>query len=216
MLDVSRPGFSSCHDLTCPKVQYRFPEALAAFPSKTFYDGKLKTGKPYSLKDDDRLSASSFPWPRDERGRIVPNVFVQCSAEEDYGRSSKSNTGQVDLVERIVKLLAPVAVSEENTLEIVALSPYSRQVKAMRDRLSQITASTIDGFQGREADVVVYSTVRSNAEGDIGFLDDRRRLNVAWTRPKMGRIIVGDRATLERNDELWKAAIHDCVEVKVD
>ncbi|KAH9924542.1 AAA domain-containing protein, partial [Fomitopsis serialis] len=66
--------------------------------------------------------------------------------------------------------------------------------------------STLGGFQGREADVCILSTVRANMEGDIVFVEDARRLNVAWTRPKLGLIVVGSRTTLEGNSPLWKRA----------
>ena len=78
-----------------------------------------------------------------------------------------------------------------------------------------VVVSTIDGFQGREGDVVVFSTVRCNADGDIGFVEDERRLNVAWTRPKLGLIIVGDRRTLEATSALWKRALAACTEVVI-
>lgn len=74
-------------------------------------------------------------------------------------------------------------------------------------------AHTIDGFQGREADVILFTTVRSNAERDIGFLDDPRRVNVAWTRAKCARIVIGDREMLRDASELWRAAIADATEV---
>ncbi len=78
-----------------------------------------------------------------------------------------------------------------------------------------VVVSTIDGFQGREGDIVVFSTVRCNTEGDIGFVEDERRLNVAWTRPKLGLIVIGDRRTLETTSALWKRALAACREVVI-
>jgi len=78
-----------------------------------------------------------------------------------------------------------------------------------------IPVSTVDSFQGRECDIVVFSTVRSNAVQDLGFLDDERRLNVAVTRARFGRIIVGDKATLG-NNALWKRVLEDAQEVVIE
>ena len=103
-------------------------------------------------------------------------------------------------------------------MSVAALTPYSRQVLLLRQTLSpalDVAVSTIDGFQGREGDVVVFSTVRCNAEGDIGFVEDERRLNVAWTRPRLGIIIVGDRRTLETTSALWRRALAACAEVVI-
>ena len=86
--------------------------------------------------------------------------------------------------------------------------PYAAQVRAIRDilpeTLSSIEVKTVDGYQGREKEVIVFSCVRSNSEGRIGFLSDPRRLNVALTRAKRGLIVIGDPSTL-REDENWSA-----------
>ena len=71
-------------------------------------------------------------------------------------------------------------------------------------QLSSIEVKTVDGYQGREKEVIVFSCVRSNSEGRIGFLSDPRRLNVALTRAKRGLIVIGDPSTL-REDENWSA-----------
>lgn len=138
------------------------------------------------------------------------------------GGRSKSNTGQVEIVLRILKLLTRTASdteTEENAipLTITILSPYSRQVTELRHRLpssGSVKAFTVDSFQGREADIIVFTSVRCNAEGDIGFVDDARRLNVMWTRARLGLIIVGDRRTMSTNP-LWKRAIDSCREVNI-
>lgn len=171
------------------------------------------------------LGLSSFPWPSDNAGLKVPLTFIPCSAEEDVGRASKSNKAQADLVQYIVGLLRtahPDSTSSAEdgeklrNLSIAVLSPYSAQVKLLKHNLPDyITVSTIDGFQGREADIVIFTTVRSNMEGDIGFLEDARRLNVAWTRAKKGLLIIGSRSTLEMNSPLWKRALATCKEVPV-
>ena len=102
-------------------------------------------------------------------------------------------------------------------ISVALLTPYSRQVKLLTQEVGNhdhTVVSTIDGFQGRESDVVIFSTVRSNMSGDIGFVEDSRRLNVAWTRPKLALIVVGDPRTLPTNP-LWERAIRACKEVIV-
>ncbi|EMD32883.1 hypothetical protein CERSUDRAFT_57809, partial [Gelatoporia subvermispora B] len=168
------------------------------------------------------LGPSSFPWPSVEN-RLCPVVFVPCLSEEDYGRSSKSNEGQVQLAWHILKLLRTAREGADGStlpsVSVAILTPYSRQVQLLKQTIPatlDAVVSTIDGFQGREADIVVFTTVRSNAEGDIGFLEDARRLNVAWTRPRLGLIVVGNQGTLQTKP-LWQRAISACriVEISV-
>jgi superfamily I DNA and/or RNA helicase len=183
------------------------------------------------------LRESAFPWPLRE-GVVSPVVFVDCAAEEEMGGASKSNKGQVELVAHIVKLLRTRTdyFQEESAqpqdddvkpealkLSITALSPYSKQVSLLRSALpSSVPAGTIDGFQGRESDIIVFTTVRSNPHGEIGFVEDERRLNVAWTRAKRALIIVGNKATMTSTaagsvsaSSMWKRAIEACTPVQV-
>ncbi|KAI0333202.1 RdRP-domain-containing protein [Cubamyces sp. BRFM 1775] len=208
---------------TMLEVQYRFSEDVAYFPSQEFYEGKLQTGTSRAAEIAETLGVSSFPWPAVD-GRIRPVAFVSCTSEEDHGRQSKSNAGQVALVKHIATLMRkPQEASEERTIRlrsasIVVLTPYSRQVQLLKQTLPasmNVEVSTIDGFQGREADIVIFSTVRCNMEGDIGFVEDERRLNVAWTRPTLGLVIVGDRRTLGTTSTLWQRALASCNEVVI-
>ncbi|KAI1787141.1 putative restrictase [Ganoderma leucocontextum] len=185
---------------TMLEVQYRFSAAVAHFPSQEFYEGHLQTGTPREAEIAATLGISSFPWPRDpENSHISPVVFVPCTSEEDYGRSSKSNAGQVALVKHIVSLLrTPIGPHGDNAhrarlqaLTIAVLTPYSRQVQLLRQ--------TIPGGMDVVGDIVVFSTVRYE-----------RRLNVAWTRPKLRLVIVGDRRTLGATSPLWKRALAAC------
>jgi superfamily I DNA and/or RNA helicase len=158
------------------------------------------------------LNSTTFPWPR-IADAIVPTIFVQCSSEEDMGGRSKSNAGQAELVAHIVPMLTKGPNGENTSLEVTVLSPYTKQVQALK--AMSLTCSTIDSFQGRESDIIIFSAVRCNTAGDVGFLDDERRLNVMWTRPKLALIIVGDRKTME-TCPLWKRAIESCAEVKIE
>lgn len=212
-------------------VQYRFAEELARFPSTRFYDGKLGTGTDTSTLQA-KLRTTDFPWPRSSVGdKVIPNVFVPCTAPEDMGGQSKQNEGQAKLVAHIINklLLTPRFTEYKPPLTIAVLTPYTKQVLCLRRFVSSSGASvhTVDGFQGREADFIVYSSVRCNTTQDIGFITDERRLNVAWTRARVGRIVVGDIDTLKHGratadtdggameNSLWKDAIEDCRMVEI-
>ncbi|KAG5653863.1 hypothetical protein H0H81_009942 [Sphagnurus paluster] len=204
-------------------IQYRSPAELMLFPSKEFYDGKLRTGlKATTATILSALAAASFPWPR-RNGVVVPTVFIQCSTEEDLGGMSKSNIGQVELVEHILPMLTsakqnsgPGHVAALASLSITVLTPYKKQIQALKHKLpASVPCSTVDAFQGRESDIIIFSTVRCNVEGDIGFLEDARRLNVMWTRARLALIIIGDRPTMNTNP-LWKRALESCTHVEIN
>ncbi|PPQ66641.1 hypothetical protein CVT24_006933 [Panaeolus cyanescens] len=200
-------------------VQYRSPQQLNEFPSQEFYEGKLQTSDRNAMVAN-FLSESAFPWPLSTDGNIIPAVFVQCSSEEDGGRSKK-NEGQAELIQKLCPLITRLkdgAVEDEriSNLKTTVLSPYTKQIQELRKRLpGSITCSTVDSFQGRESDIVIFSTVRCNSNAEVGFLEDPRRLNVMWTRARLALIIVGDRTTLSAN-QLWKRALDACIEVVLD
>ncbi|KAI0063600.1 RdRP-domain-containing protein [Artomyces pyxidatus] len=214
----TRQGAVTSLARTMLDVQYRFPEALARFPSAEFYDGRLQTGVSNATELLRGLLRSQFPWPQ-HAGNVLPAVFVPCRSEEDQGGMSKSNEGQARLVKHIVQLLSTDRASDrtlDNPPLITVLSPYTKQRKLLHDTLPSTTPSfTIDSFQGRESDIIIYSTVRSNASDDIGFLEDARRLNVVWTRAKLALIVVGNRKTMTSGGGLWSRAIGSCSEVAI-
>ncbi|KAH9477349.1 Regulator of nonsense transcripts 1-like protein [Psilocybe cubensis] len=198
-------------------VQYRSPRILNIFPSNEFYEGQLKTHES-NAEVSTFMSLSQFPWPT-ENGTIIPTVFIQCSEQEDEdGGRSKSNKGQIEVISRVHPLITsqrPDTPIEPKLaeLKIAVLSPYTKQIDALKRKLpSSIRCSTIDSFQGRESDIVIFSTVRCNVSGEVGFLDDPRRLNVMWTRARLALIIVGDRGTMSTNQQ-WKRALDACTEV---
>ena len=94
----------------------------------------------------------------------------------------------------------------EERIDVGVISPYRAQVQYLRQLVkkepffkpyrSLITVNTVDGFQGQERDIILISLVRNNSQGDIGFLRDLRRMNVAITRARMKLIILGDKTTL--------------------
>lgn len=171
-------------------LQYRMHPQICEFPSLEFYGGKLKA---HVSCERNSLPEHTFPWPKisSSTGDLARCVFVPCSGEEDVGHQSKGNPTQAQLCKEVYRLVASASAS------IVILTPYTRQVKMLKDCLpSSATVSSIDGFQGQEADVIIYVTVRCNPHGDIGFLNDLRRLNVVLTRARTGLIVIGSLRTL--------------------
>ncbi|KAJ1961114.1 hypothetical protein IWQ62_003979 [Dispira parvispora] len=115
---------------------------------------------------------------------------------------SKFNQGEAELVEKHLELLV-----EEGGLtpsQIAVISPYNAQVRLLtsqlKSRYPELEIGSVDGFQGREKEAIILSLVRSNAKGEVGFLADYRRLNVAITRPKRQLCIIGDSETLAKHD----------------
>ena len=105
------------------------------------------------------------------------------------------NPREADLVATKVTSLIAAGVRSE---QIGVITPYAAQARLLREKLPQreLEIDTVDGFQGREKEAIVISLVRSNERGEIGFLSDLRRMNVAMTRARRKLLIVGDSATL--------------------
>ena len=203
-------------------TQYRMHRDICAFSSHEFYDGRLKTAVPDHTRP---LKRSHFPWPSNAR-----KVFIPCSSTEDIGHQSKSNRDQAEVCRRACDLLTqsiePKASSQPEPAylpsEIAVLTPYTRQKELLKSMLPSYDISSIDGYQGREADIVVFVTVRCNVHYELGFLSDMRRLNVAMTRARIAVIIIGDKATLTspagdecqmENKKCWSRLLNGCTEV---
>ncbi len=127
-----------------------------------------------------------------------PVQFIDTAGaghDEDVVNDSRRNSQEAALVARKVRALLEAGVLPE---QIAVIAPYAAQVKWLREALTipGLEIDSVDGFQGREKEAVVFSMVRSNPEGDIGFLADVRRTNVALTRARRKLIVVGDSATL--------------------
>lgn len=196
-------------------TQYRMHRDICSFSSTEFYDSKLQT----AVDDNDRpLPPSKFPWPSAEPKSSGRKVFIPCLESEDLGRKSKSNKVQAILCREVCKLLTTHVQTGEalKGFSIAVLSPYVRQAELLRSMLPGIEVSSVDSFQGKEADIIVYPTVRCNTRRESGFLKDMRRLNVAITRAKTGMVLIGHKETLFGNDEdkesgdVWRRLIGSC------
>jgi predicted DNA helicase len=186
-------------------VQHRMHEDLMTFPSARFYDGLLTAHESVAHStlglDDD--GGASLP------SRVLDLVDTAGAGFDEVASDggSFSNDGEARIVKAIVDDLVTRGVAPA---DIGVITPYAAQAALLgRGALSSLVdmgleVDSVDGFQGREKRVIVFSAVRSNSDGVVGFLADARRLNVAITRAKHKLVIVGDSATLSA-DEDWRA-----------
>ena len=177
------------------KIQYRMHPCISEFPKNFFYLDQLSNG----ITSDDRPIIKDF-WPND-----TPNVFFHNQYNEaSTGTKSVSNVNEGFEVLHAIKEMNKRGVEYD---KIVILTPYEAQkttiVEIIKESKIKIKVMNIDEFQGNEEDYVIFSTVRSNIDQKIGFLQDFRRLNVAITRARYGLVIFGDCETLGEW-ELWK------------
>ena len=185
------------------KVQYRMNDAIMHFSSGWFYGGMLQSApevKYRSILDFD----TPIEWVNTE-GMDCNEEFVG----ENYGRINKPEAElSVNQLKNYITKIGRERFLEER-IDVGLISPYKAQVQYLRQLLKKdaffkpyrplITVNTVDGFQGQERDVILISLVRANEEGQIGFLNDLRRMNVAITRARMKLIILGDASTLTRH-----------------
>ena len=195
--------------VTLLRMQYRMNEEIMRFSSDWFYGNQVESApevKFRSILDLDVpmewVEASPDPSEGGEKGR---EEFVG----ESFGRINRAEAELTLLtLQQYFERIGKTRVLNER-LDVGIISPYRAQVQYLRQLLkkreyfkpfrSLITVNTVDGFQGQERDIIVISLVRSNDEGQIGFLRDLRRMNVAITRARMKLIILGDVATMTRH-----------------
>ncbi|KAA1260878.1 RecBCD enzyme subunit RecD [Rubripirellula obstinata] len=180
------------------KVQYRMNQSIMKFSSDHFYDGDL-------IADASVKSHRLCELPGVDENQFTTDclMFVDTAGAEfdeqlERDGNSKLNPKEANLVIQFVRELMESGVEPD---QIAIIAPYAAQVRLLRNRLDvrEIEVDTVDGFQGREKEVVIITMVRSNEIGEIGFLADERRTNVALTRAKRKLIVIGDSATLGRH-----------------
>ncbi len=189
-------------------TQYRMHPAIREWPSERFYDGKLEDG----VSANDRTAPVGFMWPNWD----APVAFIPVDGTESSSPdgASKQNMDEAALAIRVVDMLLSGGDISPNQIGVV--TPYSGQVRLLNDlfesaggreeheRYHGLEIKTVDGYQGRDKEVIVLSSVRAKEKGEMGFLTDRRRLNVAITRARRGLILWGHQRTL-RNDSNWES-----------
>ena len=189
--------------VTLLEVQYRMCDAIMRFSSDYFYGGRVQTApqiRHRSILDYD----IPITWI-DTADMDFREEFVG----ESFGRINKSEAELTLLtLERYYSRIGKQRILDEH-IDAGIISPYRAQVQYLRRQIRKkeffkpyrhlISVNTVDGFQGQERDIILISLVRANDEGQIGFLRDLRRMNVAITRARMKLIILGDSTTMTRH-----------------
>jgi len=189
---MDRPGKEVARRLG---VQYRMNEQIMKFPSKEFYEDSLLADarvQDHLLQDLPGMTVNEFTATALD---FIDTAGASYDEKVEEQGDSRYNLQESDLVVRKVQSLLACGLAPG---EIAVISPYSAQVRVLRERLQQpeIEIDSVDGFQGREKEAIIVSLVRSNHEGEIGFLQDVRRMNVALTRARRKLIVIGDSATI--------------------
>lgn len=176
-ISILERAISHINNIHLLNVQYRMRAAIAGFSSQHFYNNLLQTALHLQNKG-------------------VHLIFIDTAGSgyhETHGPDGVSlqNEGEINIVQQLLQK------EKFNLPETGFISPYAGQVEAAKELLpAGIRISTIDSFQGQEKETIILSLVRSNEDGDIGFLKDYRRMNVAITRAKEQLIVIGDSATI--------------------
>ncbi len=180
-------------------TQYRMHHQIMQFSSGEFYNSELiaaESVREHLLMDLPNVSASSLT---ETAIRFIDTAGSSCEEAAEEQGSSLHNQGEAEFVVRQVEQLIATGLS---AADIAVITPYSAQARCLRDLIENpaVEVDTIDGFQGREKEAVVISLVRSNPRGEVGFLADTRRLNVALTRARRHLIVIGDSSTLANHE----------------
>lgn len=189
--------------VTLLTTQYRMNEDIMRFSSEWFYHGKVESAPDVRLR-----SVLDYDIPM----LWIDTADMSCREEfvgESYGRINKT---EARLTLAALQLYFDKVGRERilsERIDVGIISPYRAQVQFLRHLIKAdpwfkpyrhlITVNTVDGFQGQERDIILISLVRANDEGQIGFLRDLRRMNVAITRARMKLIILGDAPTMTRH-----------------
>jgi superfamily I DNA and/or RNA helicase len=188
------------------QVQYRMPEAIMGFSNDWFYEGKLiadESTKSHFFSPEE----SSLEWIDTAGSGYSDQLEAESLSTFNPEEARFACTYLNDLIKRI-----GIGQFRQNNWNIGLIAPYGAQVRLLRKLIFEtydfpnlkafadmITIDTVDGFQGQERDLMLISLVRSNEKGEIGFLSDTRRMNVALTRAKRKLVIIGDSGTLAQN-----------------
>ncbi|GAA6221417.1 DNA-binding protein SMUBP-2 [Lates japonicus] len=190
-------------------VQYRMNSAIMEWASKEMYQGRLtahSSVEGHLLKDLPGVTCveeTSTPL------LLIDTAGCGLSEMEVADEQSKGNQGEVDIVELHIKALTEAGVKAK---DIAVIAPYNLQVDLLRQKLSmrhpELEIKSVDGFQGREKEAVVLSLVRSNRKGEVGFLAEDRRINVAVTRARRHIAVVCDTQTVKNHTFLKSLIDH--------
>ncbi|HET6422511.1 MAG TPA: AAA domain-containing protein, partial [Planctomycetaceae bacterium] len=180
-------------------TQYRMHEQIMRFSSDTFYESSLiaaEAARQHRLTDLPQVTPSSLT---QAVLKFYDTAGSSCDEQTEVEGSSRENPGEAAFVAQHVAALVTAGVA---TTEIAVITPYAAQARRLRQLIPDTTVEvdTVDGFQGREKEAVVISLVRSNPQGELGFLADTRRMNVALTRARRSLTVFGDSSTLANHE----------------
>ncbi|KAJ6542591.1 P-loop containing nucleoside triphosphate hydrolase protein [Mycena capillaripes] len=218
-------------------TQYRMHPGISLFPSGEFYNFSLQDG---TVDEGGNVSPRLTPptsvhLKEDKSGKRPAVIFLDHTGGESLKDKSRVNQNEAAIVAGVVEDLLlnnPTLMGKD----IGIIAPYVAQISLLTRlfntnakyrarfeqvlgehralQLAHIEIKTVDGFEGREKEIIVFSTVRNNAGGYIGFLADRRRLNVGLTRAKRGLFVVGSISTLGKGMRVEPKAKAKAAEVK--
>ena len=211
--------------VTLLQMQYRMNEEIMRFSSDWFYGNRVESAPEVKFRSILDLDIP-MEWIDTSEMRNVDDKSIEETTEnslslpdssffreqfvgESFGRINKAEAELTLLtLEQYFERIGKTRILNER-LDVGIISPYRAQVQYLRHRIKKheyfkpfrqlISVNTVDGFQGQERDIILISLVRSNDEGQIGFLRDLRRMNVAITRARMKLIILGDSQTMTRH-----------------
>ena len=194
--------------VTLLKMQYRMNEEIMRFSSDWFYGNQVESAPEVKYRS---ILDLDIPMTWIDTSHLSPltSIFREEFVGESFGRINKAEAELTLMVlEQYFQKIGKQRILDER-LDVGVISPYRAQVQYLRRLLkkreffkpyrSLISVNTVDGFQGQERDIILISLVRANDEGQIGFLRDLRRMNVAITRARMKLIILGDASTMTRH-----------------
>jgi predicted DNA helicase len=203
-------------------IQYRMHNAIMHFSNKVFYNNELSAD--VSVKETSILSDENVPLLY----KAIQFIDTAgCGFEELQNQETLSlyNPPEANLIWKHLQIMINECQQHSINLESLSIgiiAPYKSQIETLHEQFHEIelptsiknncSIKTIDGFQGEERDVIYISFVRSNDKGEIGFLSDIRRTNVALTRARKKLVMIGDSATLA-NHTFYKELIDYCEEL---
>ncbi|MFS8034318.1 putative P-loop containing nucleoside triphosphate hydrolase, DNA2/NAM7 helicase, helicase [Helianthus anomalus] len=196
-------------------VQYWMHPSISQFPNAEFYNGQILDGpnvidkaREKRFLQEDMYGSYSF-------------INVHSAKEEFNKNHSTKNMVEVAVIAQIVANLFKESVSEKQKVTVGCISPYKTQVEAIQAKLGtkynqeangwsfSVNVRSVDGFQGSEEDVIIFSTVRCNYRGSVGFLSSLERANVALTRARHCLWIVGNKETMVKSGSVWNTLVYD-------
>lgn len=178
---------------------------ISKFISDTFYEGNLLDGEEIHLRANE---------PCLKHPAFQPFTYYDVESEESFEKNSFFNEEQVMLIIELYKQLKQIYPLTDLIDRLAIISPYSNQVYRIKENLKRyegreecpIDVNTVDGFQGKEKEIIIFSTVRSLGSKTIGFLSDERRMNVGLSRAKSCLIVIGDSKKLI-TDKNWEQLV---------